>query len=58
MFGIPLALASYWGYLALAAMMPFLLWRLLDEERILGRDLPGYADYRRRVRYRLVPFIW
>jgi protein-S-isoprenylcysteine O-methyltransferase Ste14 len=58
MFGIPLALASYWGSLALAAMMPFLLWRLLDEERILGRDLPGYADYRRRVRCRLVPFIW
>jgi protein-S-isoprenylcysteine O-methyltransferase Ste14 len=58
MFGIPLALASYWGYLALAAMMPFLLWRLLDEEIILTRDLPGYADYRRRVRHRLVPFIW
>jgi protein-S-isoprenylcysteine O-methyltransferase Ste14 len=58
MFGIPLALASYWGYLALAAMMPFLLWRLLDEERILTRGLPGYVDYRRRVRHRLVPFIW
>ena len=58
MFGIPLALASYWGYLALAAMMPFLLWRLLDEERILTRDLPGYVDYRRRVRHRLVPCIW
>jgi protein-S-isoprenylcysteine O-methyltransferase Ste14 len=58
MFGMPLALASYWGYLALAAMMPFLLWRLLDEERILTRDLPGYVDYRRRVRHRLVPFIW
>jgi protein-S-isoprenylcysteine O-methyltransferase Ste14 len=58
MFGIPLALASYWSYLALAAMMPFLLWRLLDEERILTRDLPGYVDYRRRVRHRLVPFIW
>jgi protein-S-isoprenylcysteine O-methyltransferase Ste14 len=39
-------------------MMPFLLWRLLDEERILIRDLPGYVDYRRPVRYRLVPFIW
>ena len=58
MFGTPLALASYWGYLALAAMIPFLLWRLLDEERILTRDLPGYTDYRQRVRYRLVPFIW
>lgn len=58
MFGIPLARASYWGYLALAAMMPFLLWRLLIEERILTRDLPGYVDYRRRVRHRLMPFIW
>src|SRR5262244_1799331 len=56
--GTPLALGSYWGFLALAAMTPFLLWRLLDEERILTRDLPGYADYRQRVRHRLVPMLW
>jgi protein-S-isoprenylcysteine O-methyltransferase Ste14 len=57
-FGTPLALGSYWGFLALAAMIPFLLWRLLDEERILTRDLPGYAEYRQRVRHRLVPMVW
>jgi len=57
-FGTPLALGSYWGFVAIAATMPFLLWRLLDEERILTRDLPGYADYRRRVRHRLVPMVW
>jgi protein-S-isoprenylcysteine O-methyltransferase Ste14 len=56
--GTPLALGSYWGFPALAAVMPFLLWRLLDEERILTRDLPGYAHYRQRVQHRLVPFIW
>jgi protein-S-isoprenylcysteine O-methyltransferase Ste14 len=56
--GTPLALASYWGFVPLAAMAPFLLWRLLDEERILTRDLPGYAEYRRRVRHRLVPMVW
>jgi protein-S-isoprenylcysteine O-methyltransferase Ste14 len=56
-FGTPLALGSYWGFVAIAAMMPFLLWRLLDEERILTRDLPGYAEYRQRVRHRLVPLI-
>ena len=39
-------------------MLPFLLWRLIDEERMLARDLPGYADYQQRVNYRLVPFIW
>jgi len=56
--GTPLALGSYWGFVAIAATMPFLLWRLLDEERILTRDLPGYANYRRRVRHRLVPMVW
>jgi protein-S-isoprenylcysteine O-methyltransferase Ste14 len=54
----PLALGSYWGLLAFAAMAPFLIWRLLDEEQLLARDLPGYREYRRRVRHRLVPFVW
>jgi protein-S-isoprenylcysteine O-methyltransferase Ste14 len=44
--------------LAMAEMAPFLLWRLLNEERILTRDLPGYAAYRQRVRHRLVPMVW
>jgi protein-S-isoprenylcysteine O-methyltransferase Ste14 len=56
--GTPLALGSYWGFLAFAGMTPFLLWRLLDEERMLMRDLPGYAEYRQRVRHRLVPMVW
>jgi protein-S-isoprenylcysteine O-methyltransferase Ste14 len=38
--------------------VPVLLWRLLDEEKILQRDLPGYTEYMRRVRSRLVPFVW
>jgi protein-S-isoprenylcysteine O-methyltransferase Ste14 len=57
-FGTPLALGSYWGFLALAAMMPFLIWRLVDEEKVLARDLPGYTEYQQRVRHRLVPLIW
>ena len=56
--GTPLALGSYWGLLVVALMLPFLLWRLIDEERLLARELPGYADYQRKVRYRLVPFVW
>ncbi len=58
LLGTPLALGSYWGLLALAAMLPFLIWRLFDEERLLARDLPGYTEYQKRVRHRLVPFIW
>ena len=58
LLGTPLALGSYWGLVSLAAMMPFLIWRLFDEERFLARNLPGYAEYQKRVRHRLVPFVW
>jgi protein-S-isoprenylcysteine O-methyltransferase Ste14 len=54
----PLALGSYWALLVLVPMIPALVWRLLDEERYLKQNLPGYADYCRHVGYRLVPGIW
>jgi protein-S-isoprenylcysteine O-methyltransferase Ste14 len=56
--GMPLALGSWWSLGLFVPFMPVLLWRLLDEEKILQRDLPGYTDYMRRVRFRLVPFVW
>ena len=58
LIGTPLALGSFWGFAPLAAMVPFLLWRLFDEERFLARNLAGYVDYQRRVRYRLIPHVW
>ena len=56
--GIPLALGSYRGLLPIAWLIPVLVWRLLDEERMLAGNLPGYVEYQQRVRYRLVPFVW
>ncbi len=56
--GSPLALGSYWGLAPVALMAPLLIWRLFDEERMLAASLPGYAEYQRRVRHRLVPFVW
>jgi protein-S-isoprenylcysteine O-methyltransferase Ste14 len=58
LIGTPLALGSYWGFLGLGFMLPFLVWRLLDEETLLVRELPGYAAYQVRVRYRLIPGVW
>jgi protein-S-isoprenylcysteine O-methyltransferase Ste14 len=58
LLGTPLALGSWWGFAPIAAMMPFLIWRLIDEERFLAKNLPGYTEYQKRVRYRLVPFVW
>jgi protein-S-isoprenylcysteine O-methyltransferase Ste14 len=56
--GIPLSLGSLCGLIAIAAMMPALIWRLLNEERFLVKNLRGYAEYQNKVRHRLVPFIW
>ena len=58
LIGTPLALSSYWGLLVLALMSPILIWRLVDEERVLELRLPGYSDYKRQVRYRLAPGVY
>jgi protein-S-isoprenylcysteine O-methyltransferase Ste14 len=58
LIGTPLALGSFWGLLGLGVFLPLLIWRLLDEERFLANNLPAYLEYQKRVRYRLVPFIW
>jgi len=58
LLGIPISLGSWWGVVVVIALSPALIWRLLDEERFLGRNLPGYVAYQGRVRYRLLPRIW
>ena len=56
--GIPLALGSYVGLLTIIPMSATIVWRLLDEERLLAKDLPGYEAYRHKTRYRLIPRVW
>jgi protein-S-isoprenylcysteine O-methyltransferase Ste14 len=56
--GIPLALGSWWTVVLIVPFIPVLLWRLVDEERILRRDLTGYIEYTQKVRYRLIPHVW
>ena len=58
LLGMPLALGSFWGLVALVPMMAVIVWRLLDEEALLARRLPGYVDYLRSVRWRLIPGIF
>lgn len=54
----PVALGSWWGLIPALTTPLFLAVRLLDEEKALAAALPGYAEYTRRVRWRLVPRIW
>ena len=57
-FATPIALGSWWGFVPACIIAGAVIWRLLDEENYLTRNLPGYADYQRRVRWRLVPGAW
>jgi protein-S-isoprenylcysteine O-methyltransferase Ste14 len=58
LLGMPLALGSAWGVLLVLALVPLLIWRLMDEERFLVNHLAGYREYQAKVRYRLLPLIW
>jgi protein-S-isoprenylcysteine O-methyltransferase Ste14 len=57
MIGIPLALGSWWGLLMFIPSAAGIIWRLLDEEKFLSRNLAGYTEYKNKVRYRLIPFV-
>jgi protein-S-isoprenylcysteine O-methyltransferase Ste14 len=56
--GLALALGSWWALALVAITAPVLVVRILDEERTLAKDLPGYTQYEQKVPYRLVPHLW
>lgn len=58
MLAMPPALGSWWSVLLVVPFFPVLVWRILDEEDFLRKDLPGHALYTQRVKYRLVPWVW
>jgi protein-S-isoprenylcysteine O-methyltransferase Ste14 len=58
LLGAPIALGSWWGLVALAVISPALIWRIFDEEKFLAANLAGYAEYKEKVRYRLIPHLW
>jgi len=53
----PLALGSYLALPVFALLIPILVFRLIHEEKLLRRELAGYAEYCLRTRFRLVPFV-
>ena len=56
--GMALALGSWWGLVMFGLVVPALIWRLVAEETFLVKNLSGYSAYRKKVRFRLVPYIW
>ena len=55
---IPLVLGSWYALIAFAFYPAIIIVRLKDEEALLTKELPGYAEYKQKVKYRLIPFIW
>jgi protein-S-isoprenylcysteine O-methyltransferase Ste14 len=58
LLGVPIALGSWIALIAVVPLFGAIVWRLLDEEKVLGAELPGYAEYRAEVTSRLVPHVW
>ena len=56
--GSPAALGSLWAFSAMIPATSLLVPRIIEEERLLTRELSGYEDYKQKVRYRLIPGVW
>ena len=54
----PLALGSYWGLIPMAMLPVALVFRIINEEKVLSENLAGYKDYCLKTRYRLLPYLW
>lgn len=54
----PLALGSYWALLFTIPIIGVIVARLTNEEKVLKKELKGYAEYTRKIRWRLIPWVW
>lgn len=55
---IPVVLGSWYALIVFAFYPAIIIVRLKDEEKLLTKELPGYAQYKQKVKYRIIPFIW
>ncbi|MCC0637452.1 MULTISPECIES: methyltransferase family protein [unclassified Clostridioides] len=54
----PLALNSWWGMIAVIPLCIIVVFRILDEEKLLSAELDGYKEYCQKTKYRIIPYIW
>ena len=54
----PIVLGSWWAVIPALVIIPVIVFRILDEEKALEKELPGYMEYKQKVKYRLIPFVW
>lgn len=55
---MPLVLGSPWAFLVMLLYVPIIALRIRNEEQVLERDLKGYKEYKQKVQYKVIPYIW
>ena len=55
---IPVVLGSWWALLCFTTYPIIIVVRIVNEEKLLTEQLDGYAEYKKKVKYKLLPFIW
>lgn len=55
---IPVVLGSLWAVVCFLPYIVIIAVRIVNEEKVLEEGLEGYSDYKKRVKFRLIPFIW
>ena len=55
---MPIMVGSWWAFLAMIPYVPIIICRIKDEEFLLTNELDGYHEYKQKVKWRLIPYIW
>lgn len=55
---MPLVLSSPLSFVIMLGYIPIIVKRIKNEEKILEQGLDGYSDYKKRVKYRMIPYVW
>ncbi len=55
---MPIILGSFYAFIPFACYLPAIMARIVNEEKLLKKELFGYTEYTEKVKYRLIPFVW
>ena len=55
---MPLVLGSLYSFIIMLVYIPIIAKRIRNEEKVLEESLPGYKEYKQKVKYKVIPFIW
>ena len=55
---MPIIMGSWWAFIVMIPYIPIIMTRIKDEEILLTEELEGYSEYKEKVKWKLIPYIW